>query len=91
LEGKHFAVVALVVHSGQVERAVHDGLAEVHGVLGADHDVAELARPGRGAVAVHRERQHVGGLVDLAMLAIELADPLGVDELDRDVAVLDAG
>ena len=34
---------------------------EVVGVLGADHDVAELARAGAGLGAVDREREHVRG------------------------------
>ena len=35
---------------------MHDRLAQIHGVLGADHDVAELARPRDGAVLVDAER-----------------------------------
>ena len=66
-------------------------LGEVVGVLGADDDVAELARAGRRAGAVDREREHVGGLVAAAVVAVELADPLRVDELDREVAVVDPG
>src|SRR3712207_7360595 len=46
LQGEHLAVVGLVVHPGQVQHAVQDRLAQVLGVLGADHDVAELARAG---------------------------------------------
>ena len=63
LEREHLAVVGLVVVAAQVEHAVDDGLDQVLGVLGADHDVAELARPGGGAGLVDREREHVGGLV----------------------------
>ena len=47
LHGEHLAVVGLVVHAGQVQRAVDDRLAQVGGVLGADDDVAELARARR--------------------------------------------
>ena len=46
--------------------------------------------PSGRAVLVDRERQHVGRPVLAAVLGVELGDPLGVDELDRDVAVLDA-
>ena len=47
LQGQHLAVVGLVIHAGEMQRAVDDRLAQVLGVLGADHDVAELARAGR--------------------------------------------
>ena len=67
------------------------GLGHVGAVLGADRDVAELARAGGRAGAVDREGEHVGRRVLAAVLAVELADPLGVDELDREVAVVDAG
>ena len=43
LQREHLAVVGLVVHAEQVQHAVDDRLAQVGGVLGADHDVAELA------------------------------------------------
>src|SRR3954453_2200419 len=46
LHAQHLAVVGLVVIADEVQRAVDDGLAQVAGVLGADHDVAELARAG---------------------------------------------
>ena len=91
LEREHLAVVRLVVVAAQVEHAVHHGLGQVLGVLRADHHVAQLARPGRRAALVHGEGQHVGGPVDAAVLAVQRADPLRVHELDREVAVLDAG
>ena len=47
LDGQHLAVVALVIHADEVEHAVDDRLAEIGGVLGADHDVAELAGTAR--------------------------------------------
>ena len=47
LEREHLAVVGLVVHPAEVQRAVDDGLAQVLGLAGADDDVAELPRPGR--------------------------------------------
>ena len=43
--------------------------------------------PGAGAGAVDREGEHVGGLVLAPMRAVELADPLLADELDREVPV----
>ena len=80
-----------MVVAAEVQDAVDDGLDQVAAVLGADDDVAELARAGDGSRLVDRERQDVGRRVAAAVLAVELADPLFVDELDRDVAVLDAG
>ena len=73
--------------------AVDDRLAQVGGVLGADDDVAELAQPGGqpGVGAVDREREDVGRALLAAVLGVELRDPAGVDELDRDVPVLDPG
>src|SRR4051812_8095512 len=91
LEREHLAVVGLVVHAGEVKRAVDDRLAQVRGVRRADDDVAELAGPGRLAGLVDRERQHVGGPVLAAVRGVQRGDPPGVDELDRDVAVLHAG
>jgi hypothetical protein len=60
-------------------------------VLGADHDVTELARARDRAVLVDREREHVGRLILAAVVAVELADPVLVHDLDRQVAVVDAG
>ena len=65
-------------------------LLEVGRVLGADHDIAQLARPGDGLGAVDREGQHVGRRIDAAVVAIQLADPYGVDKLDGQVPVLDS-
>jgi hypothetical protein len=80
-----------VVVSAEVEYSVHDRFGEVASVLGADHDVAELARPGGKPALVDRKRQHVGGTVDPAVLAVELADPIRVDERDGEVPLLDSG
>jgi hypothetical protein len=74
-----------------VERAVDHGLAHIGRVLRADHDVAELARARHRSDLVDREREHIGWLIAPAMAAVELVNPFGVDELDRDVAVLDSG
>ena len=64
LQREHLAVVGLVVVAAEVQHAVHDGLRQVLGVLGADHDVAQLARAHRRARLVDREREHVGRLVE---------------------------
>ena len=45
--------------------------------------------PGGRAAFVDREGEHVGRLVPAAVLAVELADPRLVDDLDREVAVGD--
>src|SRR5579863_7029342 len=92
LEREHLAVVEFVVHPDQVQRPMHDRLAQVGGVLRADHDIAELARSdGQLVVAVDREREDVGRLVDRSMAPVELADARLADELDRDMAVEHAG
>ena len=82
-----------MVHPGQVQDAVDDRLDQVLGVLGADEDVPQLALEAGArsvlVVLVDRERQDVGRPFLLAPGLVELGDPLGVDELDRDVAVLD--
>jgi hypothetical protein len=64
---------------------VDDGLGEVLGLLGADHDVAQLAGPGGRPVAVDRERQDVGGSVAVAVVAVELVDLGLADEGDREM------
>lgn len=74
-----------------MQDAVDDRLDEILGVLRADHDVAELARPGHCAVLVDRERQDVGRRVLAAMVAVQRADPLLVDQRDREMPVGDAG
>ncbi len=88
LQGQHLAVVGLVVVAAEVEDAVHRGLGHVAAVLGADRDVAELTRAGAGAEFVDREGEHVGRGVLAAVLAVQLLDPAGVDDLDREVTVL---
>jgi hypothetical protein len=91
LQREHLAIVGLVVEAAQVQYAVHDRLDQVVRVLGADDHVAELARPGDRPVLVDRERQHVGHAVLAAVFAVQLADALLADQLDRQVAVADAG
>ena len=67
---EHLAVVGLVVHADEVQRAVDDRLAQVGGVLRADHDVAELARAGGDRSSlVDGERQDIGRPVLAAMRA----------------------
>jgi hypothetical protein len=80
-----------VVVAAQVEHAVDDRFDHVSGVLGADDDVAQLARPRDRLVLVDRERQHVGRLILAAVLAVQRADALLSHQLDGQVAVLDAG
>ena len=80
-----------MIEAAEVEDAVDRGLDHVGTALGADRDVAQLAGPGGGARFVDREGEHVGRLVPAPVLAVELADALGLDELDRQVPLLDAG
>ena len=70
---------------------MHDGLGQIVRVLGADHHITQLARPRRGAALVNRKGQHVGRGVDPPVLAVQLVDARGCDELDRQMAVLDTG
>ena len=87
---QHLAVVRLVVHAGEMQRAVHDRLAQVGRVLGADHDVAELARAEGLAGLVDRERQDVRRPFLATVLRVQLGDPPGIHELHRDVTVVKA-
>jgi len=89
LEREHLAVVGLVVHARQVQCAVDDGRAQVLRLLRADHDVAELAWSRRGTALVDRKRKDIGRLVAATVLAVELANARGIDQLDRNVAFLD--
>ena len=73
-----------------MQHAVDDGLDQVLRVLGADHDVAELTRAG-DRVLVDGKRQDVRRRVLAAMVAVQLADALLVDQLDREVTVADTG
>src|SRR4051794_7199095 len=91
LHRQHLTVVDLVVHPDEVQGPMHDGLADVLGVRGADDDVAELARTGDvGLGLVDRERQDVCRPLLAAPLRVELRDPLRVDERDRHVPLEDA-
>lgn len=66
-----------------------DCFGDIGGVLGADHDVAELARPVCMTGTVDRERENIGRGVAVAVVAVERANLLGVDERDCEVSVLD--
>ena len=57
LQRQHLAVVGLVVVAAEVEDAVDGGLGDVGAVLGADRDVAELARAGDRAAVRRSERR----------------------------------
>ena len=61
-----------MIVAAEVEDAVDDGLGDVVAALGADDDVAELARARGRAGFVEGERENVGGLVEAAVLAVEL-------------------
>jgi hypothetical protein len=74
-----------VVVAAEVQNAVDDSLGQVLGLLGADHDVAKLARAGGRPVAVDREREDVGRAVTIAVIAVELVDLSLADEGDRQV------
>ena len=63
-----------MVVPAEMQDAMDDGLVKVRCVLRADDDVAELARPGRGAVLVDRERQHVRRAALRAVLLVERRD-----------------
>jgi hypothetical protein len=90
LQRQHLALVALVVVATQVQDTVDDGLDHVRRELGADDHVAQLARAHNRPVFVDRERQDVGRLVLAAVVAVQLADAVLADELDRQVTVGDA-
>jgi hypothetical protein len=77
-----------MVVAAEVQHAVDDRFAQVAALLGADHHVPQLTRPSRRFGAVDREGQDVGGLVETAMLAIQLPDPVRVGNLDSEMALL---
>ena len=76
-----------------MQSAMDDRRGHVRGQLGTDDDVAQLERAGRigRGRAVDGEGEHVRAGVAPAVLAVELADALGLDELDRQMTLLDAG
>ena len=73
-----------------MQDAVDDGLAQVTRVLGTDHHVSQLARANGGARLVDGKGQHVRGRVASPVAPIELRDAFGVDQRDRQMAVLDS-
>src|SRR4051812_48669001 len=72
------------VHERRAPRLAHD--------LRAEDDVAELARRAlrHRVTAVDRKGKRVGLLVDAQMVALERADLLRADELQAELAVVDA-
>ena len=89
LQLEHLTVVPLVVVPAEMQDAVDCRLGQIGRLLGADHNVTQLARAGHGPVLVDREREHVRGLVETAVFSVELSDPRLADELDGQVAALD--
>ena len=79
-----------MVVAAQVQDAVDDGLAQITRVLGTDHHVSQLARANGEARLVDGKGQHVRGRVASPVAAIELRDAFGVDEGDRQMAVVDS-
>jgi hypothetical protein len=76
-----------MVVPAEVQHAVDDGAHEIGASRRTDHDVAELARAGGGSALVDRKGEDVRRLVARAMLAVQLADPFLLDELDCEVAL----
>lgn len=76
--------------TAQVEDAVDDCLGEIMGRLGTDDHIAQLARAAGRSDAVEGKGQNVGHRVATAMVAIEAANSIGPDQLDRQMAVNDA-
>ena len=77
-----------MVVAAEVKHAVHHGLGHVGGVLAANHDVAQLARPGRvGPSAVDGKREHVGGSVAPAVVAVQRSHLVLIHERDRHMPV----
>lgn len=86
-------LAGLVVEAEHVAEAVHEqdtqlALERVTVLLGlatrgldADHHVAEVV------VLVHREREHVGGLVLLAPLGVQVPDERVVAQQDREICL----
>src|SRR5439155_19798633 len=59
---------------------------------GAGNGIAELAGDshGQALAAVDREREHVGGLIDSEVVALQHPDLLGADEDEAELPLLDA-
>ena len=80
-----------MVVAAEVKHPVDDGFAQVAALLGADDDVAELARSARGRGFVDREREDVCRPVDVPVLPVQLPHPVRGDDLYPDVTVADSG
>jgi hypothetical protein len=74
-----------------MEDAVHGRLDDVPRVLLADHHVAQLPGAGHGAGFVDRKGENIGGLVEVAMLPVQLPDPGLGDELNGEMSLAHAG
>jgi hypothetical protein len=79
-----------VVVTAQVQHAMDNGLAQIVGVLGTDHHIAQLAWAHGGARLVDRKGQHVSRSVACPVAAVELANAPLVDEGDRQMPLPDA-
>ena len=80
-----------MVVSAEVEQAVHHRLAQVLRLVGTDHHVTQL--PGSGGLrrSVDGKGQHIGGPVEPAVVAVQLAYSLLSDQSHGHVPVLDPG
>ena len=79
-----------MVEAAQMEGAVDHRLDHVAAVLGTDDHVAKLPRSGDLRGLVEREGEDVCRAIGATVAPVQLRDPRGVDDLDRDVAFLDA-
>jgi hypothetical protein len=82
-----------VVIADEVQEPVHEGrLPGLADDLWAENGVAELSRElGLERLArVDREREHVCNLVDPEMLSLECADLVRPDEVQPELALIDA-
>ena len=87
------SISVAVVVAEQVQETVDERLAPVLADdLGTDDDVTELARHARRQLlaAVDRKREHVGGLVDPEVLALQRPRLFAVHEREPELAVVDS-
>ena len=77
-----------MVVAAQMQHAVDDGLAQITRLLGTDHHVSQLPRANGRARLVDGKGQHVRGRVASPVAAVQLGDAFGVDEGDRQMAVV---
>src|ERR1700730_12189555 len=82
-----------MVVADEVQHRVHDGSApRFSNHLRADDNVTELTRHScrQRLPAVDRESERIRLLVDREMLALQVADLIGTDELQAELAILDS-